>query len=279
MRTFDSGATRDTSDGKLDFHEYLSPAVLRRYAQYMLTKQGQPDGKKRPGNNWKKGIPTDVYMASLTRHFMDVWLFHEGRFVPDSVEEEGMTLEIALSALLFNVMGYLDNLLVEKQEELDRPAPGCRIDFRDGPQWVMPQEFVTAEGYESVGVSTPVEFVSIIPREHPDVNADGSYRGWTKAQLRDWRITFGMSDDDFPVTKPPVGLYEAPHASDDDLMELLYKELDGLGTGYYLPALETARVRNLRDLLKNRIERDRPQYKFSNNEFSEQENLDSRDTR
>lgn len=117
MRTFDTGATRDTAEGKLDYHEYLSTAVLRRYAQYMLSKQVQPDGEKRPGDNWKKGMPTDAYMASMARHFVDVMMFHEGRFTPDSVAEEGMTLETALCAMLFNVMGYLDNLLIEQENE------------------------------------------------------------------------------------------------------------------------------------------------------------------
>jgi len=32
MRQFESGATRDTEDGKLDYEGFLSPAVLLRFA-------------------------------------------------------------------------------------------------------------------------------------------------------------------------------------------------------------------------------------------------------
>ena len=34
-RYFSSGATRDSAEGKLDIHRFLSPEVLRRYCQYL----------------------------------------------------------------------------------------------------------------------------------------------------------------------------------------------------------------------------------------------------
>lgn len=147
MRTFDTGATRDTAEGKLDYHEYLSTAVLRRYAQYMLSKQVQPDGEKRPGDNWKKGMPTDAYMASMARHFVDVMMFHEGRFTPDSVAEEGMTLETALCAMLFNVMGYLDNLLIEQENENPFKKPTWRQDVPlTRPGWLVGKDYMPCMG-------------------------------------------------------------------------------------------------------------------------------------
>ena len=95
--------------------------------------------------------------------------------------------------------------MAQQQEELDRPTPGCRIEFRDGPQWVMPQEFVTADGYKLYGRRHADTLVPLRDTPVPlSVDADGSYRGWTKAQLSAWRTTFGMSENDFPVTKPPV---------------------------------------------------------------------------
>ena len=54
--------------------------------------------------NWQKGIPCDVYMKSLWRHFMDVWTRHRGRKTFALMDE-------ALCAVLFNVMGYLHEWL------------------------------------------------------------------------------------------------------------------------------------------------------------------------
>lgn len=120
MRTFDSGATRDNDISKIDYDGFLSPQVLKRYGQYMLTHQKQADGQMRASDNWKKGIPRDAYMKSMFRHFMEVWDEHAeaARFVAagDTVEmqRDDLTLfqrrEEALCALLFNVMGYLHEL-------------------------------------------------------------------------------------------------------------------------------------------------------------------------
>jgi len=33
-RTFDTGATRDTSQDKLDFEGFLSPLVIKRFGEY-----------------------------------------------------------------------------------------------------------------------------------------------------------------------------------------------------------------------------------------------------
>ena len=98
VRTFESGATRDTDDGKLDYDGFLSPLVLRRYAEYMHKNRVQSDGTLRASDNWQKGIPREAYMKSMWRHFMDVWDQHHW--------EDGARNE-ALCALLFNVMGYL----------------------------------------------------------------------------------------------------------------------------------------------------------------------------
>lgn len=105
VRMFDSGATRDTDDGKYEYSKFLSPKVLRRFAEYMHRHRIQPDGNLRDGDNWKKGIPEDAYMASGFRHFMDWWAEHEeGTPAPDGLEE-------ALCALIFNAMGYLYEIL------------------------------------------------------------------------------------------------------------------------------------------------------------------------
>jgi hypothetical protein len=105
VRTFDTGATRDKEDGKLDFEAFLSPLVLQRYAEYMHTCRIQADGKLRDGDNWQKGIPLTAYMKSAWRHFMVVWTKH--RLGGDPTQD--------LCALLFNTMGYLHELEKAKQ--------------------------------------------------------------------------------------------------------------------------------------------------------------------
>jgi len=101
IRTFNTGAIRDTDDDKLDFSGFLSPRVIHRYAEYMHSCRKLPDGSLRSASNWQKGISYDSYMSSMWRHFFEVWANHWD----DSPDEE------ALCALLFNVCGYLHELL------------------------------------------------------------------------------------------------------------------------------------------------------------------------
>lgn len=100
-RYFPTGATRDTDEGKLDYEGFLSPFVLKRFAEYMHECRKQSDGVMRDSDNWQKGIPQSAYMKSLWRHFIEVWTsYREGE---PSVE--------ALCALLFNVQGMMHELL------------------------------------------------------------------------------------------------------------------------------------------------------------------------
>lgn len=108
-RTFGTGATRDMDEGKLDFEGFLSPLVLEKYAEYMNANRIQSDGKLRDSDNWQKGIPKNVYMKSMYRHFFDVWKYHRKLRIK-------MTMEDALCALLFNVMGYLHEYLRKGKE-------------------------------------------------------------------------------------------------------------------------------------------------------------------
>jgi len=115
IRKYDTGATRDTIDGKLDYMKALSPIVLRRYVQYLDKHRLQPDGSVRDFDNWKKGIPLKTYHSSKGRHFMAAWLLEEGYKVSDNhgpVNEED-----ALCGELFNTMGRLHEILKEKLNE------------------------------------------------------------------------------------------------------------------------------------------------------------------
>lgn len=103
MRTFDTGATRDSDDSKLEPWGFSSALVEKRYSEYMQTHQTQADGEKRASNNWMKGIPQGVYKHSLSRHISDLRLILEGH--SDQAEEQD--LETVLCAVKFNVDGML----------------------------------------------------------------------------------------------------------------------------------------------------------------------------
>lgn len=109
MREFDSGATRDTEEGKLDFEGFLCPYVLERYGQYMNKNRIQADGNVRASDNWQKGIPMDAYMKSMWRHFHDVWKAWRAGDLSNWMEER-------LCALLFNVMGLLHEVLKVRRQ-------------------------------------------------------------------------------------------------------------------------------------------------------------------
>ena len=115
IRTFDTGATRDTDSGKHDPEGYFSPLVEKRFCEYMTKHRTQSDGTQRASDNWQKGIPKDEYVKSLLRHVQDVRLEHDGY-------ESREGLEDALCGVIFNAQGYLFELLVSG--ELRRPVAG-----------------------------------------------------------------------------------------------------------------------------------------------------------
>lgn len=114
-RTFSTGATRDTDEGKLDFEGFLSPLVLKAFAEYMHEKRKMPDGSLRASDNWQRGIPLDAYMKSMWRHFFAVWEHHRGIPVWD-IDGEEVAVETELLALFFNVQGMLHEVLKRKPQ-------------------------------------------------------------------------------------------------------------------------------------------------------------------
>lgn len=106
-RYFEGGAYRDVDQNKLDFEGFLSPAVLKRYAEYMHKNRKQSDGKMRDSDNWQSGIPKEVYMKSMWRHFFEVWTIHREALDNGDLTDTPEELQEALCALTFNVMGYL----------------------------------------------------------------------------------------------------------------------------------------------------------------------------
>jgi len=111
-RTFDTGANRNDDTNKLDYEAFLSPLVLRKYAEYLHKHRAMEDGTLRDGDNWQKGMPPSSYMKSMWRHFMDVWLFHRGLVTADPMFETD-----ALCGVMFNAMGILHEIEKENLEQ------------------------------------------------------------------------------------------------------------------------------------------------------------------
>lgn len=106
IRRYETGATRDSAEGKPSYASYLSPLVVRSYGEYMLQHETQSNGERREPGNWKRGMSKRDYLESLFRHFHDLWLIDEGygEKARESVEE-------ALNGIIFNASGYLHELL------------------------------------------------------------------------------------------------------------------------------------------------------------------------
>ena len=104
IRTFATGANRNSDEGKLDFEGFLSPTVLKAYAEYMHKNRFLENGTMRDSDNWQKGIPVDAYMKSMYRHFFDAWSNHRGIETPETQVQN-------LCGLMFNAMGMLHETL------------------------------------------------------------------------------------------------------------------------------------------------------------------------
>lgn len=115
MRNFDSGATRNNVEGRLNYVKALSPIVLERYVQYLNAHREQADGTMRDFDNWKKGIPIDVYLEGLGRHFIAVWQLAQG--FPAEDNKGPVTLEDTLCAIIFNASGWLHEIIKEERKD------------------------------------------------------------------------------------------------------------------------------------------------------------------
>lgn len=111
IRTFETGATRDTDTNKPDYEGFLSPLALEEFGLYMSQHRIQSDGSVRDSDNWQKGIPLDAYMKSLLRHVLDLWKMHRGYPVYDATDNRRLHPEEACCAIWFNVQGYLHEVI------------------------------------------------------------------------------------------------------------------------------------------------------------------------
>lgn len=149
MRTFKTGATRNSDDGKPDYEGYVSPLVVHRFGQYMTRHRVQADGNVRASDNWQKGIPLDQYMKSLMRHVQELHLLHRG-YQPELIdEEEYRDVENVLSAIIFNAQGYLHEYLRAKLLSADDTAMTAteviQSKARDKPVNSLPYTYKTLD--------------------------------------------------------------------------------------------------------------------------------------
>jgi hypothetical protein len=107
LRTYPSGATRDTAEGKLEPWGFTSALAEKAYCEYMHEHRRQSDGGMRDSDNWKKGIPLDVFFHSLSRHILDLKLQWEGHGSQARSEDMIDTL----CAIKFNVDGMLHEMV------------------------------------------------------------------------------------------------------------------------------------------------------------------------
>lgn len=114
IRRFESGATRDRDDDKLDYDGFFSGPAMETFAEYMHRHRIQSDGSLRDSDNWQKGIPVVQYRKSMWRHFVDMWKISRGYTVRDRRDGHLITLEEALCGIWFNVQGMLDTLARER---------------------------------------------------------------------------------------------------------------------------------------------------------------------
>ena len=110
VRTFSTGATRNTDEGKIDPEAALSPLVLEAYCSYIREHRLQGSREARGDDNWQKGIPIASYMKSLLRHVLEAWRAYRNN---EPMKE-------ALFAVMFNTMGMLHENL--KRENVVIPT-------------------------------------------------------------------------------------------------------------------------------------------------------------
>lgn len=110
-REFESGANRNSSEGKFDYEGFNSALVDHSFAKYMHHHRKLEDGTLRDSDNWQKGFGDnhfDVCMKSAWRHFVDMWKEHRNLSSRDGIDS-------AICGLLFNVMAYYHKLLMDRK--------------------------------------------------------------------------------------------------------------------------------------------------------------------
>lgn len=110
-RVFETGAIRDVNTTKVNVMGHISPLVTKFYTEYLHECRKLQDGTLRDAENWKLGMPEQVWLESFVRHTEDVKLIADG--FPDAAHTPDM--KKALCAVLFNAQGLLYQILVRER--------------------------------------------------------------------------------------------------------------------------------------------------------------------
>lgn len=107
-REFDTGALRESDEGKEDYVESVSWLTMRRFALYMKSNE-----MKYGRGNWKKGIPIEEYEKSLMRHLQ--------KYLANKYDGANLEPDVDhLAAALFNLSGLIHEQ--EKQKLYERES-------------------------------------------------------------------------------------------------------------------------------------------------------------
>lgn len=94
IRKFESGASRDTNNGKFEYLGFMHPLCDYSFAKYMHEHRKMSDGSLRDSNNWWGGFGKEATIQSLVRHVEDLKALHCGydvyelRYKDGSVKKE-----------------------------------------------------------------------------------------------------------------------------------------------------------------------------------------------
>ena len=108
-REFDTGASRNSADGKLEYDGFNSAPVDLYYAKYMHKHRFLEDGTMRSSDNWQKGFPIEVIQKSLGRHYKDYHLTTTGYTVMENGEAHD--IKDILCGIIFNAKAHLHELV------------------------------------------------------------------------------------------------------------------------------------------------------------------------
>ncbi|MEK6882812.1 MAG: dATP/dGTP diphosphohydrolase domain-containing protein [Nanoarchaeota archaeon] len=106
-RKFNTGAVRDSDEGKENYIGAISFTALKRYVHFQTEA-----AKKYPDGNWRKGIPLEEFEKSLMRHLQKYFSNkYDGTSIEPDVDH--------LSAAWFNLQG-----IIHEEEKLNEKNKG-----------------------------------------------------------------------------------------------------------------------------------------------------------
>lgn len=104
IRTFSTGANRNTNEGKHDIEGFVNPLVEQSFHEYMHKHRQLEDGTLRDADNWQKKIPKEELLKSATRHFHDVRMQMRGYKTEHDLLESLNAVKFNINALILDYL-------------------------------------------------------------------------------------------------------------------------------------------------------------------------------